>query len=75
QLFVVTLTGKTTVCRIRLDQTVSDLKQIMEAKTGLPGDQQRMVYMTKQLQENQTLAYYRIQNESTLHLVPRLRGG
>lgn len=38
-------------------------------------DEQRLMYEGKQLEDNKTLAYYHISNESTLHLVLRLRGG
>ncbi|KAI8601603.1 polyubiquitin, partial [Dissophora ornata] len=75
QFFVRTLTGKTLPFTCNPHQTVYNLKKMIQKKDRIPPDQQRLIFVNKQLQDGKTLDRYNILPDSTLHLVLSLRGG
>lgn len=72
-LFVKTLTGKTMVIETDLSNTVEAAKAQIGVESGIPVDQQRLIFQKRNLDDTKTLNDCGVENESTLHLVLRLR--
>ena len=74
-IHIKTLTGKTVDINVAPFDNIEYIKYLYQGKEGVPPDQQRLIYNGVMLKDNKTIFDYKIEKESTLHLVLKLRGG
>ena len=84
ELYIKTLTGKTLTIHCESNDIVYELIRKISEKEGIPPEQQRLIFAGKEIFTGTDGSYsgafdivseLNIQNESTLHLILRLRGG
>eukprot|EP00761_Pharyngomonas_kirbyi_P012375 gb/GECH01012402.1/.p1 GENE.gb/GECH01012402.1/~~gb/GECH01012402.1/.p1 ORF type:complete len:771 (+),score=201.68 gb/GECH01012402.1/:1-2313(+) len=75
QLFVNTPLTRTLSFQAEPFTTIEEIKKKTQEREGIPIECQRLVYATKQLNDQNTLADYNISKDSTLFLLLRLKGG
>jgi hypothetical protein len=74
-LFVRQMNGKTTSCTaLTPATTIMKIKEMLQKKTGIPVDEQRLIFAGRQLEDKLTCAHYNLQNDCRLHMVQRMRG-
>jgi len=67
-------TNQTITLAVDPDDSIANLKSIINAKKGFPVDEQRIVYNGRKLRDDRTVSDYNIPNKSTLNLVLRVPG-
>ena len=75
QIFIKGMTGRTITLTVALDASIEAIKKMIWRREQVPISQQRLRYGGKQLEDGKGLDDYHIREESTLHLMTRLRGG
>jgi hypothetical protein len=73
QVLVRSLTGRTYTVTVAESFTVKMLKERVQDQTGIPLDQQRILFEGRQLSSKVTLGSAGVKRDSILHLVLRLR--
>lgn len=73
QLFV--RTNRTHVVDVESCFTVADVKAIIEAREGMPCDEQRVIFNGKQLEDTTLLSMAGVEEEATLNILGRMLGG
>ena len=70
-----TLTGKVINIKFIDELTCEELKVLIREELGIPVDMQRLIFRGSQLEDAKILNDYDINDEDSIHLVSRLRGG
>ncbi|XP_048568777.1 polyubiquitin-like [Triticum urartu] len=74
QIFVKNLEGKTLTLEVGQSDTINSVKVKIYEKDAIPPRQRRIIFAGNQLEDHHTLADYKIDSKSTLHLMLRLCG-
>ncbi|KAI6034574.1 hypothetical protein PISMIDRAFT_672502 [Pisolithus microcarpus 441] len=72
---VKTLTGKEIELDIDPEDKISRIKEKVEEQSGVPPQQQRLIFSGRQMPDDRTAEDFKITAGSVLHLVLALRGG
>lgn len=75
QIFIKTLTAKTIPLEVERENTVRDVKRLIEKKEGIPPAQQQLSFGGSFLKDDNSLEFYGVERESTILMILRLRGG
>ena len=71
-IFVKTLTGKELTLEVEPNNTIYEIKTMIQEEENILQEYQKIIFAEKELEDTNSLSYYNIQRDSTLHLVLKL---
>ncbi len=75
QIIIKLLNGKTLTLNVEPSDTIEKIKKKIQEKEGIPPDQQRLLYMGRELEDIYTISNYKILENSTVFLLTKFRQG
>lgn len=72
RIFIKTLTWKFIPVEVDIFDTIENVKVKIQDNEGIPSEKQKLLFGSKQLEDDFTVGDYAIQKDSTIHLVQRL---
>ena len=75
QIFIKLLNGKTLTLNVEPSDTIEKIKKKIQEKEGIPPDQQRLLYMGRELEDIYIISNYKILENSTVFLLTKFRQG
>lgn len=74
-LKILTLAGEEREIEVEPSDKIVQVKEKLEERDGIPVAQQRLIFQGKQLNDEKTVASYKLQSGTMVHMVVALRGG
>lgn len=75
QISIKTLTGRKSNFNFEPDNYVKHVKEALQEKEGIQIEQIRLIYLGKQMSDDNQLQDYNVKPGSIIHMVLQLRGG
>ncbi|CAB4488143.1 unnamed protein product [Rhizophagus irregularis] len=75
RIFIMGINGRNIGVEVWPSDEIRQLKENIKGELGIEPNQQRLIFAGKQLEDNLTLASYKIRSHSTIQSVVRLGGG
>jgi hypothetical protein len=75
QIFIKVLNRPLFAIDAQISQSIAEIKKMIEFKVQIPADQMRILFRSRQLEDQKRLHDYDLYKEATLRVLLRLRGG